>query len=387
MSSSCRVLGTRLLLQLLQSQGKASARRGYCKWTHVDCKPGDYPPLSEYQKSPPLVEAMAVVKVRGLPWTCTVDDLIVFFHDCKIRNREEGVHLPLNREGKPRGDAVIEFESEDDLQKAMEKHKKYMGQRYIEVFKVNPQDASLLLNRLQPASSHTVEEGVVRLRGLPYSCTEEDIAQFFTGLSIAEDGITFVLDHRGKKSGDAFVQFMTSEMAEQALLKHRAEMGNRYIEIFKSRRSEIQTLRFPYKKRRQDSVFTPTSKEDAVEPAIIDAEPAQELDSFSDHLQEYLKEMTEKPLDVPEYDNTSYVPTIHMRGLPFQASAEDIANFFHPLMPLRITMYYNSFEKSTGEAMVQFATQEDAVCGMVKNRSLIQKNYIELFLSACPKGQ
>ncbi|XP_069482382.1 G-rich sequence factor 1 isoform X2 [Ambystoma mexicanum] len=335
MSSSCRVLGTRLLLQLLQSQGKASARRGYCKWTHVDCKPGDYPPLSEYQKSPPLVEAMAVVKVRGLPWTCTVDDLIVFFH----------------------------------------------------VFKVNPQDASLLLNRLQPASSHTVEEGVVRLRGLPYSCTEEDIAQFFTGLSIAEDGITFVLDHRGKKSGDAFVQFMTSEMAEQALLKHRAEMGNRYIEIFKSRRSEIQTLRFPYKKRRQDSVFTPTSKEDAVEPAIIDAEPAQELDSFSDHLQEYLKEMTEKPLDVPEYDNTSYVPTIHMRGLPFQASAEDIANFFHPLMPLRITMYYNSFEKSTGEAMVQFATQEDAVCGMVKNRSLIQKNYIELFLSACPKGQ
>ncbi|XP_069092966.1 G-rich sequence factor 1 isoform X1 [Pleurodeles waltl] len=384
MSSSCRILSTRLLLQLLRGRGASSAWRGNCQWTHVGCKEEKYPPLTQYQKNP-SPSTMAVVKVRGLPWTCTVDDLIGFFYDCKIRNREEGIHLPLNREGRPRGDAVIEFESEEDVQKAMEKNRKYMGQRYIEVFKVNPQDAELLLNRLQPATPQTAE-GVVRLRGLPYSCTEEDIVEFFTGLSIAEDGITFVLDHRGKKSGDAFVQFMTAEMADRALLKHKEEMGNRYIEIFKSRRDEIQSLRFPYRRRKKDATFSPTVKEDPVEPLTDSTESAQDLNSFSDHYKEYLKEITEKPLDNPELGSTSYVPTIHMRGLPFQASAEDIANFFHPLTPMRITMDYNSYGKSTGEAMVQFATQEDAVCGMVKNRSLIQNRFIELFLGASPKG-
>ncbi|XP_069092967.1 G-rich sequence factor 1 isoform X2 [Pleurodeles waltl] len=337
MSSSCRILSTRLLLQLLRGRGASSAWRGNCQWTHVGCKEEKYPPLTQYQKNP-SPSTMAVVKVRGLPWTCTVDDLIGFFYDCKIRNREEGIHLPLNREGRPRGDAVIEFESEEDVQKAMEKNRKYMGQRYIE------------------------------------------------GLSIAEDGITFVLDHRGKKSGDAFVQFMTAEMADRALLKHKEEMGNRYIEIFKSRRDEIQSLRFPYRRRKKDATFSPTVKEDPVEPLTDSTESAQDLNSFSDHYKEYLKEITEKPLDNPELGSTSYVPTIHMRGLPFQASAEDIANFFHPLTPMRITMDYNSYGKSTGEAMVQFATQEDAVCGMVKNRSLIQNRFIELFLGASPKG-
>lgn len=52
----------------------------------------------------------------------------------------------------------------------------------------------------------------------------------FTGLSVVD--ITFVMDHRGRrKTGEAFVQFATPEMANQALLKHKEEIGNRYVAI------------------------------------------------------------------------------------------------------------------------------------------------------------
>jgi RNA recognition motif-containing protein len=52
--------------------------------------------------------------------------------DCRIRNSENGIHFLLNRDGKRRGDALIEMESEQDVQKALEKHRMYMGQRYVE---------------------------------------------------------------------------------------------------------------------------------------------------------------------------------------------------------------------------------------------------------------
>ncbi len=44
-----------------------------------------------------------------------------------------------------------------------------------------------------------------------------------------EDGVTIVLDRKGRNSGDAFVQFATKEMADEALKKDREVMGNRLV--------------------------------------------------------------------------------------------------------------------------------------------------------------
>lgn len=52
----------------------------------------------------------------------------------------------------------------------------------------------------------------------------------FAGLTIVD--ITFVMDQRGRrKTGEAFVVFATPEMANQALLKHKEEIGSRYVAI------------------------------------------------------------------------------------------------------------------------------------------------------------
>ncbi|KAG8454251.1 hypothetical protein GDO86_000768 [Hymenochirus boettgeri] len=342
-----------------------------------------YPPLPEYEPEPlnKKVNMMFIVRVRGLPWSCTADDVLNFFADCNVRNGAEGVHFIFNRDGKPRGDAVIEFESAEDVQKAVEQHKKYMGQRYVEVFEMNQKEAESLLNRMHAALSPTRPssmsqssqssmasppcDGIVRLRGLPYSCSEQDILNFFSGLDIADEGITFVLDQRGRKSGEAFVQFLSQEHAEQALLKHKQEIGSRYIEIFPSRRSEIQTARFPIR-RRKGVTFAPTIK-DLYDP-----------DNCINN--------TNKDLltDIPENDHMN-VHDIHIRGLPFHASGQDIANFFHPVLPLKISIEYSADAVgATGEAVVRFLTHEDAVAAMAKNRCQTQHGYLELFLNSSP---
>lgn len=59
------------------------------------------------------------------------------FQDCRIRDGADGIHLTLNRDGKPSGEAFIELDYEEDVQKALEKHRQYLGPRYVEGMLIN----------------------------------------------------------------------------------------------------------------------------------------------------------------------------------------------------------------------------------------------------------
>ncbi|KAM9087117.1 G-rich sequence factor 1 isoform 1-T1 [Megaptera novaeangliae] len=353
----------------------------------------DLPPLPEYELPPSKlgeeVDDVYLIRAQGLPWSCTVEDVLSFFSDCRIRNGENGIHFLLNRDGKRRGDALIEMESEQDVQKALEKHRMYMGQRYVEVYEINNEDVDALMKSLHVKSTPVVNDGVVRLRGLPYSCNEKDIIDFFAGLNIVD--ITFVMDYRGRrKTGEAYVQFEEPEMANQALLKHREEIGNRYIEIFPSRRNEVRTHVGSHKGKKTAS--SPTAKY-ITEPEMVFeehevSEDIRPMTAFESEKEiELPKEMSEKLPEAADFGTTSSLHFVHMRGLPFQANAQDIINFFAPLKPVRITMEYSSSGKATGEADVHFDTHEDAVAAMLKDRSHVHHRYIELFLNSCPKGK
>ncbi|KAH0615765.1 hypothetical protein JD844_026235 [Phrynosoma platyrhinos] len=355
----------------------------------------EYPPLSEYE--PPSAksdeeEDVYLIRAQGLPYSCTEEDVLNFFAGSKIRNGVNGIHFLLNRDGKRRGDALVELESEQDVQNALEKHRRYLGQLikysvmwdFFAVFEIHNEDVDAIMKSLQSSSTSVTNDGVVRLRGLPYSCTEMDISEFFSGEPF---DITFVMDQRGRrKTGEAFVQFATPEMANQALLKHKEEIGNRYIEIFPSQRSEIRThngffrgkkmMGYPTTKQDSESVFDAGDLNEALRPVT-----AYE----SDKENEAFKQAFEKPRDMLESGSFSSLHFVHLRGLPFQATAQDIINFFAPLKPVRITMEYNSSGKATGEADVHFETHEDAIAAMAKNRSNVRKinqeaSHLHIFL-------
>lgn len=80
----------------------------------------------------------AAVSVSCVPW----------FPGCRIRNGENGIHFLLNRDGRRRGDALIELESRADVQRALEKNLRYMGPRYVKGGFSRRKRTTNLINRL-----------------------------------------------------------------------------------------------------------------------------------------------------------------------------------------------------------------------------------------------
>lgn len=102
---------------------------------------------------------------------------------------------------------------------------------------------------------------IVRMRGLPFSATPQQVLQFFLGCQVVDtkdgvcqvkgssnggcqvaggtDGILLVRYADGRPTGDAFVLFSSEEHAQMALKKHKQRLGKRYIELFKSTAAEV----------------------------------------------------------------------------------------------------------------------------------------------------
>ncbi|XP_020717001.1 heterogeneous nuclear ribonucleoprotein F [Ceratitis capitata] len=179
------------------------------------------------------------IRLRGLPWSATHQEILNFLKNVNVVNDSKGIHLITSRwDGKNTGEAYVEVQGEDDVEEALKLNKCMLGHRYIEVFVANPKEAK---EAMRKTGSHGISY-VVKLRGLPYSVTEQQVEEFFSGLEIKPDreGILFVMDKRGRATGEAFVQFESQDDTEQALGRNRLKIGHRYIEIFRSSLAELK---------------------------------------------------------------------------------------------------------------------------------------------------
>ncbi|KAM5237244.1 heterogeneous nuclear ribonucleoprotein F isoform 2-T2 [Ctenodactylus gundi] len=248
-----------------------------------------------------------VVKLRGLPWSCSIEDVQNFLSDCTIRDGVAGVHFIYTREGRQSGEAFVELESEDDVKMALKKDREVMGHRYIEVFKSHRTEMDWVLKHSGPNSADSANDGFVRLRGLPFGCTKEEIVQFFSGA-----GYGGYEEYSGLSDGYGF----TTDLFGRDLSYCLSGM---------------------YDHRYGDGEFT--------------------VQSTTGHC-------------------------VHMRGLPYKATENDIYNFFSPLNPVRVHIEIGPDGRVTGEADVEFATHEEAVAAMSKDRANMKYRYIELFLNS-----
>ncbi|KAM9313385.1 heterogeneous nuclear ribonucleoprotein H2-like [Gastrophryne carolinensis] len=347
-----------------------------------------------------------VVKVRGLPWSCTTEEIENFFSESKILGGMDGIHFISTREGRPSGEAFVEFENEDDLNLALKKDRETMGHRYVEVFKSNSVEMDWVLKHTGPNSPDTANDGFVRLRGLPFGCSKEEIVQFFSGLEIVPNGITLPVDFQGRSTGEAFVQFASQEIAERALKKHKERIGHRYIEIFKSSRAEVRTNYDPPRKligmQRPGPYDRPGAGRgynsmgrgfDRMRRGAYggDFNVSCMYAGYDDYngYNEYGfggEQRFGRVSDQRYNDGSSFQSTtghcVHMRGLPYRATETDVYTFFSPLSPVRVHIEIGADGRVTGEADVEFATHEDAVAAMSKDKANMQHRYVELFLNS-----
>ncbi|XP_026149053.1 heterogeneous nuclear ribonucleoprotein H3 isoform X2 [Mastacembelus armatus] len=371
-----------------------------------------------------LNEEGYVVRIRGLPWSCTQEEVASFFSDCDIVGKVNGVCFTYSKEGRPSGEAFIELKTAEDFKNALSKDRKYMGHRYIEVFKSNRSEMDWVLKRNGPADYDNCSGCMLRLRGLPFGCSKEEIVQFFSGLRIVPNGITLPVDYQGRSTGEAFVQFASKEIAEKALGKHKERIGHRYIEIFKSSRNEIRAYYElprrgmggqrpgPYDRPMmggpRGGFFGPGPGRggalmDAMRPGGGYGGGYSGFDNYNGFnnycfgngmFDERMRgERGGRGMGGHGYGSQSNGGSgfhsghfVHMRGLPFRATEGDIAKFFAPLNPLRVHIDVSLNGKSTGEADVEFRSHEDAVAAMSKDKNHMQHRYIELFLNSTANG-
>lgn len=181
----------------------------------------------------------------------------------------------------------------------------------------------------------------LKLRGLPYSATEVDIAQFFAGAGdVLPDHVLLGVNGAGRASGEAWVQFQAQPLADACrAAKDRAELGSRYVEIF------------------------PATFEDC--KAAITLKLRSEA----------------PPLSGPPGSGF-----LRLRGLPFSATAGEVAEVFQEY-GVTADQVALGFEGSTGrpsgEAWVVFPSEEMAGAALqTKQKADLGGRYLELFTSS-----
>ncbi|KAK7913660.1 hypothetical protein WMY93_013871 [Mugilogobius chulae] len=86
------------------------------------------------------------VRLRGLPYTAGIEDILEFMGEHTVDIKPHGVHMVLNQQGRPSGDAFIQMKSADKAFMVSQKcHKKTMKDRYVEVFQCSTEEMSIVL--------------------------------------------------------------------------------------------------------------------------------------------------------------------------------------------------------------------------------------------------
>eukprot|EP00917_Polyrhabdina_sp_WS-2016_P012155 GHVP01026753.1.p1 GENE.GHVP01026753.1~~GHVP01026753.1.p1 ORF type:complete len:516 (+),score=73.69 GHVP01026753.1:2-1549(+) len=254
-----------------------------------------------YQENPNVNQKSAALRLRGLPWSCTHNDIMDFFGPITNLSSDD-IRMVTGQEGRPTGEAFVLVADEDVRDHAMKQlHGKHVGKRWVEVFRASvtefdqcveggrvssyatPKDSGgsswstssygqynpmgggayddrPVYNvredyggddmgssrRRHSDGSSNYSDAVLRLRGLPWSATELDVVRFFQNrkFQISSQNVAMGYTRDGRLTGEAWVLLDSSSTAEEARrILNKGLMGRRYIEIFPSSVYEMENAK------------------------------------------------------------------------------------------------------------------------------------------------
>ncbi len=157
----------------------------------------------------------------------------------------------LNQQGLPRGEALVEFVTDGEAAAALSAmNKKPLGTRWIDMLPSTSGEirAARSYGGLVPVgqSAKDIEkyagtdyqysafqfgDSWVKMRGLPYSITKKDVADFLLRASVIPVGIHL-------SEGIGYVELQSAAHVDAALLLHKQKIGHRWVELFHLSRAE-----------------------------------------------------------------------------------------------------------------------------------------------------
>ncbi|XP_056619299.1 epithelial splicing regulatory protein 1 isoform X2 [Triplophysa dalaica] len=306
------------------------------------------------------VDDNTVIRARGLPWQSSDQDIGRFFRGLNIA--KGGAALCLNAQGRRNGEALVRFESEEHRDLALQRHKHHMGSRYIEVYKATGEDFLKIAGGTSNEAANFLSrenQVIIRMRGLPFTATAEQVLQFFSPscpVTDGSEGILFVRFPDGRPTGDAFVLFSYEEHAQNALKKHKEILGKRYIELFKSTAAEVQQVLNRYSSA-----------------PLISMAPSPILS------------MVPQPTFMPPAAAVTGVrDCMRLRGLPYDASIQDILIFLGEytadIKPHGVHMVINQQGRPSGDAFIQMRSADRAFLAAQRcHKRSMKERYVEVF--------
>uniref|UniRef100_A0A3Q0S322 RNA binding motif protein 12Bb n=1 Tax=Amphilophus citrinellus TaxID=61819 RepID=A0A3Q0S322_AMPCI len=182
---------------------------------------------------------------------------------------------------------------------------------------------------------------VIRLQGLRVTAGAEDIRRFFTGLKIPDGGVHII----GGEREEAFIIFASDEDARRAMTRSGGLIKGSPVTLLLSSKTEMQ------------SMLERTTK-------IV------ELDQKS------RSGDTPPPL-LQRASNTDDV-FLFLKGLPFSVTEKEICDFFSGILVEEVVLVKNRKGSNNGTGFVKFATRQDAMEGLKRDREYIGSRYIEI---------
>nr|XP_049701605.1 RNA-binding protein fusilli isoform X2 [Helicoverpa armigera] len=318
------------------------------------------------------IDGNCIVRARGLPWQSSDQDIAKFFRGLNVA--KGGVALCLSPQGRRNGEALVRFVSQEHRDMALKRHKHHIGSRYIEVYRASGEDFLSVAGGATCEAAAFLSRGaqvIVRVRGLPYDATPQQVLDFFsTGdnpvlVLDGAEGVLFVRRADGRATGDAFVLFAKEDDAPKALSRHRKSIGARYIELFRSTTAEVQQVLNRSLETRTSQSSTPSTA-----PA-----PAEGLLPVALVPQHVITSGTAKDC-------------VRLRGLPYEAQVEHILTFLDEfaknIVVQGVHMVYNAQGHPSGEAFIQMDSEASAfLCAQQKHHHYMtfgkKQRYIEVF--------
>lgn len=179
--------------------------------------------------------------IKRMNRNATIEDVEQFLSDVNIHKNQIRIHILLDKRGQPSGDCFVEFQFENDVQKALTKNNMYIGQNRVEVLPIPREQVNAVLNSFGPGSGPNGNDErsqhnfgsqqrrdwgpppdfgspncVVMISNLSYRASIEEILEAFKDFNLKPDQIIRRFNDNGQPTGNACINFNSPEDAARA---------------------------------------------------------------------------------------------------------------------------------------------------------------------------
>jgi len=288
-----------------------------------------------------------------------------------------------------------------------------MGNRFVEVFRATIYEYNFFVKHKGTISWR---EPVIRMEGLPYTCTMADVQNFFKDIEIARNGIYISRDMTDNALGGGYVAFVSMENAYKAIdIYDQKHIEHRYIQLTPSTYDDAKKTitndaylngkRFADESEDEDTKSNDRnrnkrrSRSSSRDRRYVPAKRRRSLSNSSrSRSRPQPRTTNQRSRDNYRRRSRSRSPVrrssptssrngeylIKMRGMPYTVVEDDIREFFpSTCKPVRIEILQNRrTNRPNGDGHIYFNTMDEVNEAMKCDRKYMGNRYVELYFDS-----